>query len=172
MQRPRGPFACRTHWSVVKSVKSVIKLVKSVSKLLVLNKCALRASRRPGARRICHFFLCVAFFIYIKKTTASSARRLLLAGLALFLSIFHVKQDCCDVFTMLHCEYVATICCAALCVFLCSEECSSNVGGCHALVLGGGEGGGIGRQAADVQETLDVPHMSYCNNSVGNDVVL
>ena len=35
-----------------------------------------------------------------------------------------------------------------------------------------GEGGGIGRQAADVQETLDVPHMSYCNNSVGNDVVL
>jgi hypothetical protein len=39
MQRPRGPFACRTHWSVVKSVKSVIKLVKSVSKLLVLNKC-------------------------------------------------------------------------------------------------------------------------------------
>ena len=39
MQSPRGPSACRTHWSVVKSVKSVIKLVKSVSKLLVLNKC-------------------------------------------------------------------------------------------------------------------------------------
>ncbi len=55
-------------------------------------------------------------------------------------------------------------CCAALCVFLCSVECSSNVGGCHALVVVGGKGGCIGRQAAGMQETLDVPYMYYCNN--------
>jgi hypothetical protein len=47
MQSPRGPSACRTHWSVVKSVKLVIQLVKSVSTLLVLNECA--ASRRDPA---------------------------------------------------------------------------------------------------------------------------